>query len=641
MKYSLLCGGTGNRLRATSYFPKPLNHVLGVHSIEYIVESIPSDEIHVIVNKDLRDYHFDTLLQHMSKKKFYFYNLDRQTRGPVETAYLGLQQMKFDPNEQICLFDNDTVYNLKDVSLPNGTFLAYSNLDASDPESPPYCFLQVEQTQLKQITEKVKISNSFACGVYAFASVSLFLQTAKELLLSNTTFNNEYYMSLLYSLLLKQGHPITCVELSRGACIGTPEDIQTHYMQLVPHRRRICFDIDNTLFTLRSYGETYRDIHPIAKTVFLLRELKKLGHTIILYTARGMRTHQQNMGKSVAHVAQDTFSVLEKYDIPYDEIYFGKPDADLYIDDKAFNPYSQNFFESIGFGHLLESYAKDSASGSSSNKFNSVLRKGDSIFKNGPASSMTGELFFYQTIQNTPIASYFPEYRSHKQKDDTLQLELQYIDAYLLFDIVKDELFTKEHLLNVIHTLHTIHTYKGIEITIGDDQIYQNYMGKLWKRSQKKEDYPFENTQSILQKMDEGVKKYMSSSRFMKASVVHGDCWFSNTLITKKNFIYFLDMKGDINGTLTTNGDALTDFGKIYQSLLGFDFILAGLPMNEEYLQSLRDMFLEKIEQMGYSKEDLFVVSACLISKTLSFLNVSMDIRTKIWGLVESLMANY
>ncbi len=100
-------------------------------------------------------------------------------------------------------------------------------------------------------------------------------------------------------------------------------------------------------------------------------------------------------------------------------------------------------------------------------------------------------------------------------------------------------------------------------------------------------------------------------------------------------------MKGDINGTLTTNGDALTDFGKIYQSLLGFDFILAGLPMNEEYLQSLRDMFLEKIEQMGYSKEDLFVVSACLISKTLSFLNVSIDIRAKIWGLVESLMRDY
>lgn len=86
-------------------------------------------------------------------------------------------------------------------------------------------------------------------------------------------------------------------------------------------------------------------------------------------------------------------------------------------------------------------------------------------------------------------------------------------------------------------------------------------MGKLWKRIQNTTDYPFEDVSSIVQIIDLGVRESLTRPKF--AAVVHGDPWFSNTLMTPKGGIVFLDMKGDIAGTLTTNGDALTDFGKI------------------------------------------------------------------------------
>jgi hypothetical protein len=38
---------------------------------------------------------------------------------------------------------------------------------------------------------------------------------------------------------------------------------------------------------------------------------------------------------------------LEKYDIPYDEIFFGKPNADIYIDDKADIYYGWNDKKSL------------------------------------------------------------------------------------------------------------------------------------------------------------------------------------------------------------------------------------------------------------------------------------------------------
>ena len=53
-----------------------------------------------------------------------------------------------------------------------------------------------------------------------------------------------------------------------------------------------------------------------------------------------MKTHNGNVGKLLADIGIITFETLKKFDIPYDEIYFGKPYADLYIDDLAISAYS-------------------------------------------------------------------------------------------------------------------------------------------------------------------------------------------------------------------------------------------------------------------------------------------------------------
>jgi capsule biosynthesis phosphatase len=98
---------------------------------------------------------------------------------------------------------------------------------------------------------------------------------------------------------------------------------------------RYCFDIDGTIAQLKKDGETYADIRPMDGAISKLKELRSMGHYIILHTARGMNTHSANLGKVIATQSQILFDWLECYDIPYDEIYFGKPSADVYIDDKG------------------------------------------------------------------------------------------------------------------------------------------------------------------------------------------------------------------------------------------------------------------------------------------------------------------
>jgi capsule biosynthesis phosphatase len=99
---------------------------------------------------------------------------------------------------------------------------------------------------------------------------------------------------------------------------------------------RICIDLDGVIAELKKENETYADVKPISGVVEKIRKLKENGHYIIIYTARHMKTCDGNVSKVLAKIGKITLDWLEKYQIPYDEIVFGKPWADIYIDDNGF-----------------------------------------------------------------------------------------------------------------------------------------------------------------------------------------------------------------------------------------------------------------------------------------------------------------
>ena len=98
---------------------------------------------------------------------------------------------------------------------------------------------------------------------------------------------------------------------------------------------RICIDLDGTICTIRRPDETYADVkvNPGAKE--MIHNLRQSGHTIIINTARNMGSTGHNVGKALKNVGKMTFEWLEKNHIEYDEIFFGKPNADITIDDRV------------------------------------------------------------------------------------------------------------------------------------------------------------------------------------------------------------------------------------------------------------------------------------------------------------------
>lgn len=112
---------------------------------------------------------------------------------------------------------------------------------------------------------------------------------------------------------------------------------------------RICFDLDKTLCE----GSDYESCVPMSWASTLTRELKENGHTIIIYTARKMNSFNGNIGLVNKNIAELTLSQLREWNIIYDEIYFGKPSADIYIDDKGFK-----FSNKISLEKELEGFLK-------------------------------------------------------------------------------------------------------------------------------------------------------------------------------------------------------------------------------------------------------------------------------------------
>lgn len=98
---------------------------------------------------------------------------------------------------------------------------------------------------------------------------------------------------------------------------------------------RIVIDLDGVICPLKRAEESYADLTPVPGAAERLRGLRSSGHYIIICTARNMKTCNSNLGKVLKNVGQITLEWLARHGMEYDEIHFGKPNADVYIDDRA------------------------------------------------------------------------------------------------------------------------------------------------------------------------------------------------------------------------------------------------------------------------------------------------------------------
>jgi capsule biosynthesis phosphatase len=573
MKIIIPIGGIGQRFKDEGFeLPKPLININGKSMISHLIESLnlsEEDEIYIVYNNFLKNFNFENLITfNFPKIKINFHCLINETKGASETVLTLLNEFNdIDLNSRFLILDCDTFYGENIIHLfkenLNGNIIFYFN-DFDD--NPIFSYISLnEEGRVISIKEKNKISNNASVGAYGFENGKILKEYCEKVFGDD----GELYISKIYEKLLQDNIYVDSKKIDKFNCVGTPIQLKVFASSNNTNKLRFCFDLDNTLVTHPLIHGDYTTVKPIWKNIEYLKFLKTLGHTIIIYTARRMKTHKGNVGAIISDIGKITIETLEKFEIPYDELFFGKPYANFYIDDLAVNANS-DIDKFIG---IYDIHSKP-------REFNDVKFNNEFVEKE---TNNIGECYWYQNIPEN-ILQLFP--KVYKVSGNKLIIEK--IDGVSFSYLYVNKLLGAEDIKKLISYVKKIHSSIPYDKKIN---IYGNYNKKIIDRYQeynyiyKKYDLDdvfnvLINLLSLYEKNDEGSH-----------GVVHGDCVFTNILHSINGDLKFIDMRGKVGDNLTIFGDIFYDFSKIYQSLIGYDFILNNLEIDFTYTKKLIEYF--------------------------------------------------
>lgn len=627
MHVVILCGGKGTRLEGLD-LPKPLCTLRGRPLIYHVIESLPQDirKLTFFYHFNLDRVQFQRAITHSCAfdKDIDFVCLTADTRGPVETAYSCLHKTGFSLDEPILFLDNDSVnrFSVTDIDM------AYPSIGTFHTQNTkaPYSFVKVENGNVTSIREKVGISNTYCTGIYYFPNVRMFF-TLRNILVTQFPDKSEYFMSDIYNIAIQNKYCVRSFSCIDNIPLGTITDIQENIGRIKSHSMRICFDIDNTILTSSIRKGSHQGIEPIPYMVQMIRSLYNQGHIIILHTARSMETCNSNVGAATKRGALNVLTKLEEYNVPYHEIYFGKPWAHLYVDDKCWNQYTNPGFPEWMFGYKAPMPIERGCS----NNQNVLYKKGNVLVKEGPISSLEAEIYFYK---NVPVTlHYFPEY----YRSTPTVLEIEFIEGQTMGSIFRNCLLTNSLLHTTVESLHELHSSTTISPEPSPTDVFDNYVGTLYRhRSNRPEVYDLPFIDVKIERIRCILQHYVKTDKLSIRDLVHGDFWFDNILVTPQHQIKMIDMRGKVGTLFTLKGDPMLDYAKLYQSILGFDFVIRGEKYPLEYEKNCRAWLAECLP-VRLDDPVLEAITACCILKSFFYFSDISRIRS-VYNILDKLV---
>lgn len=584
MKILIPLGGVGKRFSDANYTtPKPLIKVLGKPILFWVIDNLnlsEDDELYITYNESLDKHNLGNIIQskypHIKTKSV------PNTRGAAETIRLAIEHF-FQEDDRLVVLDGDTFYEEDVLSkarlIDNGVM--YFN--STDPK-PIYSYIRLSGNRITEIKEKEKISDNANSGCYVFES----LTNLHNYLLKMDCTQGEVYTSQVIRDMINDGCEFKGMPVSNFYVLGTPQHIVEFSKNYKVEPQRFVFDLDNTLVTYPRISGDYTSVEPIQDTISYLQKLKEAGHHIIVYTARRMRTHNGNVGGVVADIGKITIDTLSKFNIPYDELVFGKPYAHHYIDDLCVNP-------KIDLSKQLGFYLDDIKPRS----FNKIVVSENSVIKYSEHSKLNGESKYYKEIQETPMSNMFPKLISYGDG----YLEIEKIEGTTFSELFINNILTESHIDLLLESISKLHSNKFGDVK---NNSYIDYQSKVDSRYNQYDYSKFNNADVVYSKIRNGLDLYLKDG--IELATYHGDCVFTNIIFTPMGDIKFIDVKYSEFGVY---GDPYYDYAKIYQSLCGYDEILSDKYVVESYRQRIKQYFESKFNDTELNK--IKVITASLL----------------------------
>ena len=350
MNYLITAAGLGKRfIKEGIKPPKPLIKADGLELIFWSLSTFDfksQDNLYIVsLKKDnVKKRVFDKLSKFYSNLNIFWLEISELKNGQLLTALEAIRFFKI--SGKLVIHNCDTSYDLGNFNFEKIEkcfgLIPYATLKGDN-----WSFLKIKDGLVYEVKEKKRISDNCSLGTYYFSSALKFQKIAEEFISKNKNYLKEYYIAPIYDYAIEKSLKVFSLECKKVRLFGTPSELldtfNLKFFELLSdndfkghQRKTIVIDIDGTLCSEPFMGD-YLKCKPIPEVCKKLRQENEIGTYIILYTSRNMRSFQGNIGLINKYTSYILHEWLEKEDIPYDELHFGKPwgKGNLnYIDDK-------------------------------------------------------------------------------------------------------------------------------------------------------------------------------------------------------------------------------------------------------------------------------------------------------------------
>lgn len=232
--------GIGKRFIDEGYKdPKPLIEIDGYPMIKHVVDLFPEiEDISFICNeKHLKETNMVNILKEISPNcKIYEVPLENR-KGPVDAVLKIVDEINDESEIIISYCDYGTTWDfqsfLKFSKKFDGVIPSYKGFHPHMLGSDNYAFCKEENLNLIEIKEKEPFTdnkmNEFASnGTYYFKSGKLVKKYFQKLIDLDINVKGEFYVSMVYNLMIKDNLNVGIFEIEKMLQWGTPYDLEIY-----------------------------------------------------------------------------------------------------------------------------------------------------------------------------------------------------------------------------------------------------------------------------------------------------------------------------------------------------------------------------------------------------------------------------
>lgn len=250
--------GMGNRFVEAGYqTPKPLIEIDGIPIIEHVVNMFPAEEDFIFIcnSKHLEETDMKVILQRIAPKG-QIIEIPPHKKGPVY-AVRQIDNLIEDEEEVIvnycdfaCYWDYVDFLEHTRTRNADGCVPAYKGFHPHMLGTTNYAFMRDEKQWMLEIKEKEPFTDNrmqeyASMGTYYFKKGSYVKKYFKKLMYKDVNLNGEYYVSLVYNLMVKDGLKVSIYDVQHMLQWGTPQDVE-EYMGFSNYFRAVCDEVADT-----------------------------------------------------------------------------------------------------------------------------------------------------------------------------------------------------------------------------------------------------------------------------------------------------------------------------------------------------------------------------------------------------------